>query len=101
MNLRQAVDDALSETAGPAADGPPEAGEPIKENYGGLTPREREVAALIGQGRSNRNIAEALVVSVRTVETYVTRILSKLGFDSRVQIATWAVEKGLAPSNKN
>jgi DNA-binding NarL/FixJ family response regulator len=37
-----------------------------------------------------------MVVSVKTIETYVTRILSKLDFDSRVQIATWAVEKGLA-----
>ena len=64
--------------------------------FGGLTEREREVAMLIAQGKSNRQIAEAMVVGVRTVETYVTRILSKLGLDSRVQIATWAIEKGLA-----
>ncbi len=37
----------------------------------------------------------------KTVETYVTRILGKLGFDSRVQIATWAIEKGLAASIHN
>jgi non-specific serine/threonine protein kinase len=49
---------------------------------------------LITQGKSNREIAEAMVVGVRTVETYVTRILNKLGFDSRVQIATWVIEKG-------
>jgi len=36
-----------------------------------------------------------MTVGVKTVETYVTRILNKLNFDSRVQIATWAVEKGL------
>lgn len=66
-----------------------------KEKFGGLTEREREVAALIAQGKSNREIAEAMTVGVKTVETYVTRILNKLGFDSRVQIATWAVEKGL------
>jgi len=71
-----------------------------KEKFGGLSVREREVAALIAQGKSNREIAEALVVGVRTVETYVTRILNKLGFDSRVQIATWAVEKGLVSTNK-
>jgi predicted ATPase/DNA-binding CsgD family transcriptional regulator len=66
-----------------------------KEKYGGLTKREREVAALIAQGKSNREIAEAMTVRAKTVETYVTRILNKLGFDSRVQIATWAMEKGL------
>jgi predicted ATPase/DNA-binding CsgD family transcriptional regulator len=66
-----------------------------KGRFGGLTAREREVAALIAQGKSNREIAEAMTVGVKTVETYVTRILNKLGFDSRVQIATWAVEKGL------
>lgn len=72
-----------------------------KERFGGLTARERETAALIAQGKSNREIAEVMVVGVRTVETYVTRILNKLGFVSRVQIATWAVEKGLGTSKKN
>jgi len=67
-----------------------------KEKFNGLTPREREVAAWIAQGKSNREIAEVITVSVKTIETYVTRILNKLGFDSGVQIATWAVEKGLA-----
>ncbi len=66
-----------------------------KEKFGGLTAREREVAALIAQGKSNREIAKAMTVGAKTVETYVTRILNKLGFDSRVQIATWAIEKGL------
>ena len=66
-----------------------------KEKFGGLTVREREVAALIAQGKSNREIAEAMTVGVKTIETYVTRILNKLNFESRVQIATWAVEKGL------
>jgi non-specific serine/threonine protein kinase len=63
----------------------------------GLTAREREVAALIAQGKANREIAEALVVELKTVEAHITRILNKLGFDNRVQIATWAVNKGLAP----
>ena len=58
--------------------------------YGGLTEREREVAALIGQGKSNAEIAELLVVSKRTVETYVSSVLSKLGVPSRHQIALWA-----------
>jgi DNA-binding CsgD family transcriptional regulator len=61
--------------------------------YGGLTEREREVAALIGQGKSNAEIAELLVVSKRTVETYVSSVLSKLGVSSRAQIALWVYDK--------
>jgi DNA-binding NarL/FixJ family response regulator len=64
--------------------------------FGGLTTREREVAAVVAQGLSNQEIAHELVVSVKTVEAHVTRILSKLGFSSRAQIAAWAVDKGLA-----
>jgi DNA-binding CsgD family transcriptional regulator/tetratricopeptide (TPR) repeat protein len=63
---------------------------------GGLTAREREVAALVARGLSNRAIAAELVVSERTVESHVTNILGKLGFVSRTQIAAWAVEVGLA-----
>jgi DNA-binding CsgD family transcriptional regulator len=62
----------------------------VKREFGGLTPREREVAALIGQGHSNRAIAERLVLSERTVESHVSHILAKLGLDSRTAIATWA-----------
>lgn len=69
-----------------------------KIKYGGLTPREREAAVLIAHGRSNREVAQKMVVREKTVETYVTRILNKLGFESRVQIATWAIEVGLLES---
>jgi DNA-binding CsgD family transcriptional regulator len=69
-----------------------------REQFGGLTARERTVATLIAQGNSNRAIATAMTVHVKTVETYVTRILTKLGFDTRVQIATWTVEHGLSRS---
>ncbi len=68
-----------------------------KLRYEGLTRREREVAALVGQGMSNKAIAEELVVTVRTVEAHVTNILGKLGFSSRTQIAAWAVDRALAP----
>jgi DNA-binding CsgD family transcriptional regulator len=67
-----------------------------EEKPGGLTQREREVARLIVLGRSNRDIAQDLTVELKTVETHITHIFNKLGFDSRVQIAVWAVEKGLA-----
>jgi DNA-binding CsgD family transcriptional regulator len=63
--------------------------------YSGLSAREREVAALVAQGRTNREIAGALVVSERTAEAHVSNILGKLGFTTRTQIAAWAVEKGL------
>ncbi len=67
-----------------------------KRQYGGLTARERQVAALVAQGKSNSAIASELVVTVRTVETHITHTLRKLGFSSRTQIAAWAVDIGLA-----
>jgi len=67
-----------------------------RQEFGGLTRRERQVVVVVAQGLSNQEIAGELVVSVKTVEAHVTRILSKLGFSSRAQIAAWAVEKGLA-----
>jgi ATP/maltotriose-dependent transcriptional regulator MalT len=66
-----------------------------KKEFDGLTGREREIAVRIAQGESNREIAEGLVVSERTVETHVTNILNKLGFSSRAQIRKWAVDKRL------
>ena len=69
-----------------------------KAAFGGLSARERETAALIAAGLSNREIADHMVVGLRTVETYVTRILTKLGLESRVQIATWARDVGLSAS---
>ena len=60
-----------------------------------LTRREREIARLVAQGRSNREIAAELVISQRTAEGHVEHILDKLGFNSRSQIATWVREHGL------
>jgi len=53
------------------------------------------VATLIAQGRSNREIAETLVISYRTVETHIANIMFKLSCTSRSQVAAWVVEKGL------
>jgi DNA-binding CsgD family transcriptional regulator len=59
---------------------------------GGLSPREREVAEQVALGHSNREIADALIVGERTVETHVANIMSKLGLSSRRQIANWLSE---------
>jgi non-specific serine/threonine protein kinase len=67
----------------------------IRQEFGGLTARERQVVTLIVQGKTNRQIAQLLVVSERTVDKHVAQILSKLGFRARAQVAAWAVEKGL------
>jgi predicted ATPase/DNA-binding CsgD family transcriptional regulator len=67
-----------------------------KEAFGGLTEREREVVRLVAQGKSNREIADALVVTKRTIETHINNILYKLNLASRAQLVVWAVEKGLA-----
>jgi predicted ATPase/DNA-binding CsgD family transcriptional regulator len=60
---------------------------------GALTPRECQVAALVAGGRSNKAIAEELVISPATAARHVANILAKLGFSSRTQIAAWAAGK--------
>jgi DNA-binding NarL/FixJ family response regulator len=61
-------------------------------NWGPLSAREREVAALVASGSTNRAIAEALVLTEGTVANHVRRILMKLGFPSRTRLATWVAE---------
>ncbi len=56
-----------------------------------LTPREKEVAALVAEGMSNRQIASALGLSPRTVDRHIEHILAKLGFRSRARVAAWWV----------
>jgi DNA-binding CsgD family transcriptional regulator len=59
----------------------------------GLTRREREVAALLAEGLTNKEIAGRLTISQRTVETHVDNILGKLGMNSRTQVASWVTEE--------
>ncbi len=56
---------------------------------GGLTRRESQVAELVGQGLTNKQIAERLVIAQRTADTHVQNVLTKLDFTSRAQIASW------------
>jgi DNA-binding NarL/FixJ family response regulator len=57
------------------------------------------VLALIVQGHTNRQIAEALVIAERTVEIHVSNVLGKLGFSSRTQAAAYAIEHGLVENS--
>ncbi len=96
MTLEQAIEYAL-ESLGPTpskATGQKKLKNDTTANL--LTAREREVAALVARGLTNRDIAERLVVTERTAETHIQNILNKLGYTSRAQIAAWVVEQGLS-----
>jgi DNA-binding NarL/FixJ family response regulator len=66
-----------------------------------LSRREREVAALVARGLTNREIARTLFLSERTAENHVQHILTKLGFGARAQIAAWVVAEGLPTPKGN
>jgi predicted ATPase/DNA-binding CsgD family transcriptional regulator len=119
MTLAQAVDEALAwlaepRSSAPVGERPDGAASPGRDDgpslvavspvqaaapasFGGavLSPRELEVAALIVRGMTNRQIATELVIAEGTAANHVKHILSRLGVDSRVQIAAWAIEHGL------
>ncbi|MBB6438193.1 ATP-binding protein [Streptomyces candidus] len=90
LALDQAVELALAGAARPVADAPAGARVPSVEH---LTRREREVAALVSEGLTNREISERLVISKRTADAHVEHILAKLGFSSRTEIAALAGEE--------
>jgi DNA-binding NarL/FixJ family response regulator len=86
---------ALSVEAGAAVgDDPPAV--PAADDPFGLTGREREVLALVAQGRTNRQIAGELYISESTAGVHVSNILGKLGVTTRVEAAAIAVRAGLA-----
>jgi len=60
-----------------------------------LTEREHEVIRLVAQGRSNAEIAQALIISDKTVKTHISNILSKLDLQDRTQLAIYAIKHGL------
>ena len=67
-----------------------------REQLDRLTEREREVAVAIGRGQSNAEISRELYMSIATVKAHVSRLLEKLGFNNRVQIALLAHDAGEA-----
>jgi DNA-binding NarL/FixJ family response regulator len=68
-------------------------GDPLRENP--LTPREQEVLKLIAESYNNQQIADTLVISVKTVERHRANILDKLGMHDRVQLTRYAIRRGL------
>lgn len=78
LDLEQAIAYALEET---------------RSGKALLTSREEEVAALVAQGLTNRQIAERLTISKRTVDTHIEHAKAKLGFTTRTQIAAWHADR--------
>lgn len=66
-----------------------------KVNLGGLTDREREVFTLLAEGESNQEIADALVISPKTVERHRENIMRKLNLHSRSELVRYAIRKGI------
>jgi two-component system response regulator NreC len=67
----------------------------ITSSVSDLTPREREVLTYIAEGYTNREIADALVISVKTVDRHRENIMHKLNLHNRVELVKYAIEKGL------
>src|SRR5581483_2914450 len=82
LALDQVIDEAL------------ELGAELGAPWSDLTRREREVAALLARGYTNRQIAEALIVTEGSAHLHVVRLLAKLSFHTRAQVAAWAVAQG-------
>ncbi|MFC9058489.1 response regulator [Streptomyces sp. NPDC057074] len=91
--LDREVQNRLLATARARTPAPRAAGQPLPAD---LTPREREVLALIGQGLSNRGIAEKLFISEATVKTHINNLFAKSHIRDRAEAVRRAIEAGLA-----
>ncbi len=95
-SLTFALEEALTTMAAPdgsSAKPTPIVPETREHPTDALSPREKEVLALVAEGRSNKAIAAALYVSPNTVKTHVASLLNKLHVDSRVQLAAIAARR--------
>ena len=96
MDTEDLIAVALGKTASPSPDRRSTDGSPLP-----LTARESEVAALIAEGKTNREIASELVISQRTVDGHVERILAKLGVSSRTKLAVLVASSAGARASDN
>ncbi|MEU7817611.1 helix-turn-helix transcriptional regulator, partial [Pseudonocardia sp. NPDC049154] len=71
--------------------------EPVAEGAGPLTPREAAVLALVAEGRTNRQVGEALYISEKTVSVHLSRVTAKLGAAGRTDAVAIGYERGLIP----
>jgi non-specific serine/threonine protein kinase len=85
MSAQQAADLAKAVASGAAP------GDPDRPQVVPLTPRERQVAALVATGRTNRQIGRVLGISEKTAEVHLHHVMSKLDVRSRAEVAAWAV----------
>jgi predicted ATPase/DNA-binding NarL/FixJ family response regulator len=90
MPAQQATDLALAVASGAAP------GDPDRSDQVPLTPRERQVAALVASGRTNRQIGRVLGISEKTAEVHLHHVMSKLDARSRAEVAAWAVTHHLS-----
>ncbi len=90
MPAQQATDLAMAVASGAAP------GDPDRPKQVLLTPRERQVAALVASGRTNRQIGRALGISEKTAEVHLHHVMSKLDARSRAEVAAWAVTHHLS-----
>lgn len=103
LSQAEAVAYALEEAPPPAADPRPRntgSANTAQPAAPGLTRRETQVAELIARGLTNKQIAETLVIARRTAEGHVERILNKLGFGCRSQVAAW-ITSGVVPERSS
>ena len=85
MPVQQVADLAMAVASGAAP------GDPDRARQVPLTPRERQVAALVASGRTNRQIGRVLGISEKTAEVHLHHVMSKLDVRSRAEVAAWAV----------
>jgi DNA-binding CsgD family transcriptional regulator len=95
LSVEDALADALAEVDRAASADTQSTAHWVTRRYrDDLTHREHEVAQLVGQGLSNRQIAERLIITEGTTKIHVGRILAKLGLHSRAQLAAWVARQG-------
>lgn len=97
---RRLIADFAETSATPAAPEPDTEPAADSSPIAGITHREREVLALVGQGLSNTEIAERLVISAATAKTHVARLFAKLEARDRVHLAIIAFDTGLVPRRR-